>query len=569
MRIYYNVLFAISIIMALTYVVMWRKRFSAYFTLIFLLIPITIRGYISQSNALSLEEAIAGIKLSYQGASFLLLFMMLAIFDLCNLNLSKPIKVSFFFLTVLVYLPVLTIGSKPLFYKNISLNIVDGHTEIIKEYGPFHTVFYIFLATNLIITVASIVYSLLKKKEVSKKNLYVLLFCEISAILMYVNQHIFHPKVDFSPLSYLISGMLLLIIIRRVSLYDITDSAIDTISMNGGSGFISFDNNFSYIASNKLAKEVFPSLKELWIDSNAAKNEVLNEELISQIRIFAENKSKDLFYKEVGEKIYKININYLYSGKRKQGYLIYIEDDTQNQKYISFLNKFSDRLQDEVEKKTEHIVKMHDNLILSMAMMVESRDNSTGGHIKRTSDVVKILLDEIKDDTNEDSLKISKRFYHNLIKAAPMHDLGKIAVDDAILRKPGALTAEEYEVMKTHTTKGAAIVHQILDGTDDLEFRIIAENVAHYHHEYWDGSGYPQGLKGEDIPLEARIMAIADVCDALVNKRFYKESLKFEEVDKIIMEGMGKHFDKKLEKYYVAARPKLEAYYKSFLDTKK
>ena len=547
--------------MAAIYAIIWRKRFSAYITLIFFLIPITICGYISQANAISLEEAISGIKLSYQGSSFLLLFMMLAIFDLCNLNLSKLVKLIFFFLVCLIYLPVLTIGSGSLFYKSISLKVVDGSAEIIKEYGPFHTVFYVFLATYLGITIAGIIYSLVNKKEVSKKNLLILLFCELSAILMYVNQHIFHPKVDFSPLSYIISEMLLLIIIRRVSLYDITESAIDTVSMNGCTGFISFDNKFSYIASNKLAKEVFPSLNELWIDSNATKNESLNSELISKIRAFSENNSKDYFFKEVGEKIYKINIDYLYAGKRKQGYLINIDDDTQNQKYISFLNKFSDRLQAEVEKKTEHILKMQDNLVLSMAMMVEGRDNSTGGHIKRTSDVVKILLDEIMNDTSDNALKLSQRFYKNLIKAAPMHDLGKITVDDSILRKPGSYTEEEFEIMKRHTTEGARIVHEILEKTDDLEFRIIAENVAHYHHECWDGSGYPDGLKGEDIPLEARIMAIADVIDALACKRSYKEGMKFDEVDKIIMEGMGKHFDKRLEKYYVAARPKLRDYY--------
>lgn len=121
----------------------------------------------------------------------------------------------------------------------------------------------------------------------------------------------------------------------------------------------------------------------------------MNSELISKIIEFKADNPKNIFYKEAGEKIYKISIDYLYSGKRHQGYLIYIEDDTQNQKYISFLNKISDRLQAEVEKKTEHIVKMQDNLVLSMAMMVEGWDNSTGGHIKRTSDVVKILLDEI------------------------------------------------------------------------------------------------------------------------------------------------------------------------------
>ena len=127
-----------------------------------------------------------------------------------------------------------------------------------------------------------------------------------------------------------------------------------------------------------------------------------------------------------------------------------------------------------------------------------------------------------------------------------MHDLGKIAVDDAILRKPGRFTPEEFEIMKTHASEGAKIVHQILDWTDDYEFHIIAENVAHYHHERWDGSGYPCGLAGEDIPFEARVMAIADVYDALVSKRVYKDSMSFEQADAIILSGMGSQFDPSL-----------------------
>ena len=563
MRLYFEVLFIISVILAGIYVVIWRKRFSVYFSLIFLLIPFTIRGYILQYTAFSLEPVLSGIKLSYQGASFLLLFMMLAIFDLCNLNLSKLIKLFFFFLSCLMYLPVLTIGSGKLFYKDITFKLNNGVPEITKEYGPLHTVFYLFLATYLSIAIFAIIYTLIKKKDVSKKNLLILLSCECSSIIMYLAQHIFKTKLDLSPLSYVVSEVIMLIIIRRISLYDITETAIDTISMNGGTGFISFDNKYSYIASNNLAKEIFPVLKDLWVDTNATKNEILNRELISKINDFNANNSKNCFYKEDEEKIYKISIEFLYAGKRKQGYLIYIEDDTQNQKYIKFLNKFSDSLQYEVEKKTAHIEKMHDNLILGMAAMIDGRDNSTGGHIRRTSDVVKILLDEIKKDTSDDGIKLSKRFCHNLIKAAPMHDLGKIAVDDAILRKPGIYTSEEYEIMKIHAAEGARIVREILKETDDKEFKIIAENVAHYHHERWDGSGYPEGLKGEEIPIEARIMAVADVYDALVSKRFYKEKLSFEEADKIILKGMGQHFDKRLEKYYVAARPKLEEYYKN------
>jgi putative two-component system response regulator len=157
-------------------------------------------------------------------------------------------------------------------------------------------------------------------------------------------------------------------------------------------------------------------------------------------------------------------------------------------------------------------------------------------------------------------------FCRMLIKAAPMHDLGKIAVDDAVLRKPGRFTPEEYEKMKTHAAEGARIVHEILKDTSDDAFHHLAENVAHYHHERWDGKGYPEGLKGDAIPPEARIMAVADVYDALVSKRVYKDSMSFAQADSIMLEGMGSQFDPHLKDAYEAARPKLEAYYSSLED---
>ena len=142
-----------------------------------------------------------------------------------------------------------------------------------------------------------------------------------------------------------------------------------------------------------------------------------------------------------------------------------------------------------------------------------------------------------------------------------MHDLGKIAVDDAVLRKAGRFTEEEYAKMKIHPTEGARVIHEILRHTDDEAFHIVAENVAHYHHERWDGHGYPDGLAGERIPLEARIMAVADVYDALVSKRVYKEAFDFETANRIILEGMGSQFDPALKTAYLNARPRLEAYY--------
>ena len=201
---------------------------------------------------------------------------------------------------------------------------------------------------------------------------------------------------------------------------------------------------------------------------------------------------------------------------------------------------------------------MQNKLVLGMATMVEGRDNSTGGHIKRTSEVVKLIVEEMAKDS---SIALDNRFASNVIKAAPMHDLGKITVDDVVLRKPGKFTPEEYEQMKKHSPEGAKIVKSILEGGSDEYFTQIAVNVAHYHHERWDGSGYPLGLKGEMIPLEARIMAIADVYDALVSKRVYKEEFSFEEANRIIIDGMGKQFDPWLDKYYRQAREKIERFY--------
>ena len=214
---------------------------------------------------------------------------------------------------------------------------------------------------------------------------------------------------------------------------------------------------------------------------------------------------------------------------------------------------YNAELQKEVAAKTERIVALHDQLVIGMAAMVESRDNSTGGHINRTS------AEAIQADST--ALQLSDKFSENIIKAAPMHDLGKIAVDDAILRKPGRFTPEEFSVMKTHAAEGARIVHYILKDSDDGDFRRIAENIAHYHHERVDGSGYPDGLKGDEIPLEARIMAIADVYDALVSKRVYKDRYSFEKANQIILEGMGTQFNPGLRESYETARPKLEAFY--------
>lgn len=215
-----------------------------------------------------------------------------------------------------------------------------------------------------------------------------------------------------------------------------------------------------------------------------------------------------------------------------------------------------------LDEKSRKIIAIQNSIIRGMAVMVESRDNSTGGHISRTSDCVKIFIEKLVQ--TEKGAELSPEFCKAVIKAAPMHDLGKIAVDDAILRKPGKFTDEEYEIMKTHSAEGARIVENVLAQADDEAFRNIAVNVAHYHHEKWNGTGYPEKLSAESIPLEARIMALADVFDALVSKRCYKDSFTYDKAFSIIEESLGSHFDPELGKIFIECRPELEALYTSY-----
>ncbi len=560
MKVYYAILFILSLLMAGIYAGIWRKRFSVFLTLNFALIPVVNLGYYIIAASATLPEAILGIKISYLGI-FAHIFIMYAIFNLCNLNIKKSIRLILLAISTFFYLSSLTIGSYPIFYKGLSGEMIGNNLILHKEYGILHTLYYIQILIYMVITICATIYAFRKKNDVSRQNLRYMLACEAIPVLTFFIGRLFHLRVDLLPLSYVLCELVLLMISRRIVLYDVTETVIETIAFNGKTGFVSFDDSFNYLGSNQIAKNIYPELDDLKVDDSVLKHPELSRDIIENIRKYVINPKNNSFHKDFGEQIYQVDINKLYDGRVNRGYILYMQDDTKDQKYISLLNGFNDKLRDEVNQKTKHIVEMHNKLILSMAAMVESRDNSTGGHIKRTSDVVNILIEEIQKDKSDDRLILTNEFCYNIIKAAPMHDLGKIAVDDAILRKPGRFTDEEFEKMKTHAEEGARIVHEILKDTDDQAFHILAENVAHYHHERWDGSGYPKGLKGEEIPLEARIMAVADVYDALVSKRVYKEAMSFEKADSIMMESFGKHFDKQLEKYYVAARSKLEDYY--------
>lgn len=196
----------------------------------------------------------------------------------------------------------------------------------------------------------------------------------------------------------------------------------------------------------------------------------------------------------------------------------------------------------DIQKKSETIAHMQDSLIVVLADMVESRDKYTGDHIKKTAAYLQVIMKQMQKDGMHPDL-ITDEYIADVVHSAPLHDIGKIQVSDTILNKPSRLTDEEFAKMKTHTVSGKYIISQAADAVSESGYLTEAEKLAAYHHEKWDGSGYPFGLKGEDIPLSARAMAVADVFDALISKRSYKDGFPIDKAFEIIKEGSGTHFD--------------------------
>jgi putative two-component system response regulator len=201
-----------------------------------------------------------------------------------------------------------------------------------------------------------------------------------------------------------------------------------------------------------------------------------------------------------------------------------------------------DRLEDLVAERTRELQLTQDVTIESMGAIAECRDPETGGHIKRTQSYVRILAEELKDHPRFGTF-LDEATIELLYKSAPLHDVGKVGVPDHILLKPGKLTNEEFEAMKQHTVYGHDVIRHLAGRLGENSFLRLAREVAYTHQEKWDGSGYPQGLKGEEIPICGRLMAVADVYDALTSWRVYRDAMSHAEAVAIVREGHGAHFD--------------------------
>ncbi|OQR36391.1 two-component system response regulator [Pseudomonas sp. T] len=231
-----------------------------------------------------------------------------------------------------------------------------------------------------------------------------------------------------------------------------------------------------------------------------------------------------------------------------------------------FLRDQNEFLEQEVQRRTRELAAIQDVTIIAMASLAETRDNETGNHIRRTQHYVSALAEHLQQHPRF-AAELNEETRQLLFKSAPLHDIGKVGIPDHILLKPGKLTAEEFELMKTHTTLGLEALEKAEERLGmDVPFLRLAKQIAYGHHEKWDGSGYPQGLTGDAIPLSARLMALADVYDALISKRIYKSPMTHASAVDFIRSQRGQHFDPDVTDAFLALQDSFRGIAERFND---
>ena len=236
-------------------------------------------------------------------------------------------------------------------------------------------------------------------------------------------------------------------------------------------------------------------------------------------------------------------------------------------KTADFLRDQNGFLENEVARRTREMMAIQDVTILAMASLAETRDSDTGNHIRRTQYYIKALAEKLRNHPRF-SAYLTESNIAVLFKSAPLHDIGKVGIPDKILLKPGKFEPHEFEIMKTHTTIGRdAIEHAETALGTPVEFLSCAKTIALSHQEKWDGSGYPQGLAGDAIPIPARLMAVADVYDALISRRVYKSGMPHEKAVSILIESSGSHFDKDIIDAFVEIQDEFRAIAIRFADS--
>ncbi len=559
MTVIYGILLIISIMVIFYVIHRDYENFDALNWSVVLLVPLVILGYMLKTMVTTEEAARVAFCYIYLDSTVMLVSMILCVLRFMRINISTPLKIGAY-LMAFVHLAVVWMNfNTSLYYKSITLADTGLGTATLMTYGPLRVIHLIYMLVIVSVIVYVTILAFLRRGKYSKRTMLIYALSVSLGIFIYASEYIFNLSFSLLPLLYVAADILLVENYDITYVHNISNLILEHEKNTGTMGYVAMDLNGRYLGCNEKAYSFIPGLTDQIIDERINEKDSEADTFYRLINDYCK-KGKEYTDLTRGEHTIRVEIfEYNMSKNSKlSGYLFSLRDVTEEQKVVQLMKNYNLTLNADVAKKTANIKRIQQRVVLGLANMIENRDYNTGGHVKRTSDIIHILVDEVR---RQNVFGITDVFAEDIVRAAPMHDLGKITIENSILCKPGKLTDEEFAIMKSHAAKSGEFVKIILQGVEENHFLHVAFNVARYHHERWDGRGYPEGLVGPMIPLEARIMAVADVYDALMSKRHYKESMDAAEVADIMIRGMGSQFDPNMLSVFLGCRGQLEEYY--------
>ena len=573
-----GVVMLLSMLSTFALVLFSRRGANTLEILMSVCIMISNTGYFILSCSRNIQEALLANTLAYVGGIFLPLLIVYILIDYSDSKVPVWFSIVILLINIFVFVSIMLTDRFPYFYSSLQFD-PGSSSPLIKEHGQIYYIRYIILAVEVGLAAFFTILTYLGKRSASFRLMVTYAGSLFGVMLVYLGTRFFELKFELIPFFYLFCTLMLDYVVARSTIYNVNLSVQEKIDELSTFGYVVFDRQFNYVGSNSVSAKFFPEIANARIDSKINAKDYALKDLLKWVAKCAEEaddnkKTQSKFKKAIvindrnpsERRFLECELSFIHFGFRNHvsGYLVEILDDTEQHNMIESMSFKGESLKREVERQTKRAKSMQMSTILGMAAMIESRDNSTGGHINRTSACVALFVEHLRklDDYN-----MSENYWDSVINAAPLHDLGKIAVDDAILRKPSGLTEEEYEKMKIHAQYGATVMSKVLEDVEDKEFVRVATNVAHYHHEKYNGTGYPDQLRGESIPFEARIMALADVFDALASRRYYKEPMSYDEAFELIRQELGHHFDPHLGRIFISLKNDIIMLYESFENT--
>jgi len=505
----------------------------------------------------NLDLMVYANKIEYLGACNIYAVFALLYAKVSNIRIPKWLKIIMFSTGGILTFFTSTIDLNHFYYRSYHIEMIGSVPKLMKVYAPMHTVFIAVTGIYLCTYMAMYLYRRITSHTFKDRYPLVLGLAAAMPILAFILEKFAGTKMILLPFGLILCDMQLFYLIRH-HFFDVNSIALDRVFENAEDAIIIENAYHEYEGSNKLAQQMFPSLWYLNIGDSIDKKTPYSGYGIRNLAGNKENRDPYCFqghqYKLSSREIRTKN------GKGLIGNILTLKDVTAEMEHERLLESYRAELENSVEQKTAQLKMVQEQMIFGFASLVENKNIVTGGHIKRTSAYVNVIGKQLLRE-KKFQLELNERYVARLRLIAPLHDVGKISVPESILDKPGKLTKEEFEIIKTHTTNGARIVEMIMGTGSDRGDCSMAEEVALYHHEKWDGTGYPTGKRESEIPLSARIMAVADVFDALTSERPYKKAFSIEKAVGILMEERGTHFDPTILDAFLRVLPEVKRIY--------